>query len=324
MAMSASAEQWRRLTDLVAQWVASPPADVSSVTSAEWELLPSVCATHGVASLLHIEGPSASVWPARMRDWLAHQYTNNHARISRMAVELADILMLFEGRGVQVMAMKGLAIGERVYQDIGSRPMNDIDLLIDACDLDTAASLLAELGYARGFGGWKHTKFQRPDNMQIVDETSEHPDNPRILEVHPRCVEKLVDDPVDITEQVWAGAYKSTLAGCNAWLMDVDDLWGYLLLHGTHHILHNNFRLLQLLDMARLVPLLKTPQHLVQNMDARASYAPLVLLERYFPSELTARLRQTQRARLTPGFVQWADSLDLYTVSYLNPAPWRV
>jgi hypothetical protein len=58
-------------------------------------------------------------------------------------------------------------------------------------------------------------------------------------------------------------------------------------------------------------------------VDPRAVYPALALLGRYFPDERWAGLRDGLRSRLDPAFAAWADGIDLFSVCYLNPVPWR-
>jgi len=315
---------YRLVADKLAEWVEAPPAAPPSWSAETWACFKTGCQAHGVASLLCARHEELRAWPVEVVAWIEHQHARNRQRIARMAEELAAILGRFELGGLRVMPLKGLYVAELAYRDVTLRPMNDLDLLLAPEDFEAGERLLAELGYEKVFAGWKHTKFAKPGNRRIVDLDCEHPDNPRPVEVHPCCVEKIREQRIDLTGQAWASAAIGPLLGREAWLMGSDVLWVYLLIHATHHMLHNNFRLIQLVDLTRLGSVVRPPRELLSAVDARGTIAPLVLLQRYFPSPDVAALLGDQRDRVTASFAAWADSLDLHEVSHLNPTAWRV
>jgi hypothetical protein len=287
------------------------------------------CQVHGVAPLLHLRlsgngaAPAAPDGPAGLSAWLAHQYRQNRRRVARMLGELEEVLALFDRAGVPLMPMKGAVLLPLWYDDPGARPMNDLDLLLPAEHAEAADELLGRLGYRRTFEGWKHSRYARPGEDVVVDETSEHPDNPRRIELHPRCRERVRDQVIDLTDRMWASAERRPFLGTTAWLPSAEALWLHLVIHATHHVLLNTFRLMQLVDLHRLTPSVGDPAALLDGIDPRAAYPSLRLLQRYFPDERVAGLLAGLAERLPPAYVAWADGLDLVNASYLEPAPWR-
>jgi len=51
-------------------------------------------------------------------------------------------------RGVPLIPLKGAALARRVYGNPGLRPMQDLDLLVKTADVEAAAAVLREIGYA--------------------------------------------------------------------------------------------------------------------------------------------------------------------------------
>lgn len=68
-------------------------------------------------------------------------------RNRQRAVELARLLAAFDAAGVAVMPVKGIAIAESVYADVGLRTFDDIDLLTRRSERDAARAVLAGAGY---------------------------------------------------------------------------------------------------------------------------------------------------------------------------------
>jgi hypothetical protein len=240
--------------------------------------------------------------------------------------------------------------------------MADLDLLVQAPALDEAVALLAELGYEEVFRGRKHVKLAPRGGREIVARGGEDAGNPRWVELHPACGEWLGDERIDLTAPMWAAAREERLLGEPAWVPAAPAHWLYLLVHATHHILINRFRLVQLLDLLLLEP--ELPHGGVVAAEtadgagamARALYPPLALLVRYAaamtapaapasaapaapvvagPGALAAApadraadgpraaLTAALRPRLSRGFLEWADGLDLFHCCYLDAAPWR-
>jgi hypothetical protein len=305
------------LCDTLAQWIVQPPAAPPDWPEETWDEFRQVAQVHGVAPLLRLRLRS---WPSSpIALWLEDQYVWNARRVARLHGELAEILHLFAAAEVPILPVKGAVLAATIYDDPAARPMADLDVLLREEHFPAGEQLLARIGYAKTFSGWKHARFSRPGTQQIVDRTREHPDNPRQLEVHPRCRERICEEVVDLTDRIWSTARRGELLGAPAWLPAPEAAWLHLLIHATHHILLNNFRLVQLVDLSLLTPAVREPAALLAAVDARATYPALALLARYFSLDLTAEVRP----RVSPGFAAWADGLDLFSVCYLNPAPWR-
>lgn len=278
---------------------------------------------HGVAPVLHLELARAPELEPELARWLELQYESNRRRVERLLRELGAIVDVFGQAELPLMPMKGAVLLSLYFDDPGGRPMNDLDLLLDKEHWEAGHELLGRLGYERTFEGWKHARYVLPGNDRVVDESCEHPDNPRRIELHPRCRERVREQVIDITEAMWSAAEQRAFLGRLAWLPSVGSLWLHLVIHTTHHILLNTFRLVQLLDLERLTPVVEDLAATAGAVDPRAVYPGLRLFDRYFPSERVGALLTDQARRLQPSYVEWADSLNLFNASYLNPAPWR-
>jgi hypothetical protein len=308
----------------LALWIADPPELPPEGPEEDQELFREAAQVHGAAPLLWLRVRDRPAWAeSTIGGWLADQHLWNGRRVARLHGELREILAAFSAAGVPILPLKGSVLAALYYEEAAARPMADLDVLLHSKHQEAGEALLAGLGYAKIFSGWKHARFARPGSQQIVDRTREHPDNPRLLEVHPRCRERINDEVVELTDIVLGTARPGEVLGVPSLLPDPDAFWLYLLVHGTHHVLLNNFRLIQLVDLVRLAPFLREADALAETVDPRAVYPALALLERYFPSERTGALRARLRERLPSGYAAWADGLDLFTICHLNPVPWR-
>lgn len=325
MTVSASpASSFAPACEDLARWIADPPERPPELSEEDQESFREAARVHGAAPLLWLRVRDRPMWAeSPLGAWLADQHLWNGRRVARLQGALREILAAFSAAGVPLLPLKGSVLAALYYEDAAARPMADIDVLLPPEHQEAGEALLAGLGYEKIFSGWKHARFARPGSQEIVDRTREHPDNPRLLEVHPRCRERLRDEVVDLTELVLGTARPGEILGVPSLLPGPDAFWLYLLVHGTHHVLLNNFRLIQLVDLVRLEPFLREADALAETVDPRAVYPALALLERYVPSERTGALRDRLRERLPSGYTEWADALDLFTVCHLNPVPWR-
>ena len=80
---------------------------------------------------------------------LRHDTYRSVARHAQLAALIRDVLPALASRGVPVIALKGLALGERYYRRAADRPMRDVDLLVHRRDVATVLSLARDAGLER-------------------------------------------------------------------------------------------------------------------------------------------------------------------------------
>ena len=61
--------------------------------------------------------------------------------------QLAELLRLFHGAGIETLILKGAALALLYYEDCGVRPMEDVDVLIPTKKAASAVKLLKRLGW---------------------------------------------------------------------------------------------------------------------------------------------------------------------------------
>jgi hypothetical protein len=331
------------MCDLLAAWAFDPPAEPPAWPAAAWDALLAAAEVHGVTALLERRLGALPGWRGgAAASLLAGRYAANCRRIARLQQDLRAILGRFAAAGVRLMPLKGAVLTAGTWPDPGERPMADLDLLVHGEDLETGVALLGEVGYEVVFRGHKHVKLGPAGGDDLL-AAGEHADNPRWVELHPACGEWLDEDRIELTGPIWESAREGRLLGEPAWLPHPAMHWLYLLVHATHHILINRFRLVQLLDLLLLEPALPAdgvlafeelegPEDAAPRATdpaasmARALYAPLALLDRYAYARgrgVRGELRERLREHLSPGFLHWADRLSLYRCCYLDVQPWR-
>ncbi len=301
------------------RWLTADPESQPGWSSHTWGLFCRASVIHGIAPLLYTKIGQLPWIPDQVREWLERQYTLNVRRIAKMQEELHAILASFSHHQVPIMPLKGSILGPFFYSDPGLRPMADLDFLLRPADFEAGEALFHRLGYEESFRDARHLRLIKPDNREVVETGCEHPDNPRLLEVHPWCGEDIEGAHIDLTDLMWANASYRELLGENTWIVNIDILWLHLFVHMAHHILneHVRTRLIHLLDLEMLTPLVDNPQEVLASIDARGIYPGLALLHRYFPTPRVEALLASQRERVEPAYAGWAHSLNLVNASHL-------
>jgi hypothetical protein len=308
-----------QLCATLAHWLNDTEPQNPHWSAETWPTFQLACRVHGVAPLLCAKLTAAPWLDETVKSWLSEQYHFNKLRLAKMHSELKEILAIFSQHQIPLIPLKGSLLSTAYYADAALRPMADLDLLIRPADFALASQLLAQLGYGQDVVHWKHTEFSKSDNRRVVSTESEHPDNPRKLEIHLHCRENFGGPVVDLTETMWQQAVPDRLLGEPAWLLKPEALWLHLLVHATYHMWQGKGRLIHLMDLALLTPELSDPLPLLNSVEARYTYPALVLLKKYFPASLDDSLLASQHNLVSTAFRQWADSLDLVNTSYLNP-----
>jgi hypothetical protein len=81
------------------------------------------------------------------RDLSNHYYANLKRNLSIIG-ELREALATFQQAGIPCIVLKGIALAELVYPNIGMRGMSDVDILVKKEELFTVDEHLSSLGYA--------------------------------------------------------------------------------------------------------------------------------------------------------------------------------
>ncbi len=91
----------------------------------------------------------AEAWPAPAIERLRDLHHASFARGARQLDLAARLMNAFDGAGLRVLPMKGVALAESAYESVAERPMGDIDLLaLD--DWSASVRVLEEAGLVAG------------------------------------------------------------------------------------------------------------------------------------------------------------------------------
>jgi|Deesub1362A_J573_1020465.scaffolds.fasta_scaffold00877_11 hypothetical protein len=160
---------------------------------------------------------------------------------------LTELLEALGATGIRVILLKGAHLAQFVYQDIGLRPMSDVDILIKREDLSTTERVLIRLGYEY-YTSTNSVQWYKTNHFHLPFT---HPQAIRHLEVHWDFVTQ--HSPFNIgMEGVWERAVGVEIHGIKAMIPSPEDAILHLCFHAAHDdMLRGGIR--PLLDIAMLI-----------------------------------------------------------------------
>jgi hypothetical protein len=175
---------------------------------------------------------------------------------------LRRILSLLNANQIPIIVLKGAALAELVYSDIGLRPMSDLDLLLRIEHTERAVTCLLAAGYQFACKPELLTDFDRqfPVTIGLI---SPEP-IPCVVEIHRRSIGPLFAYRYVDHEAIWERATKSTIEGQSAYILGAED-W---VLHQAAYAfyMHRRINWLTLIDL----------DHLIRFLDGHLNWETLV------------------------------------------------
>jgi hypothetical protein len=167
----------------------------------------------------------------------------------QLSHELSSILGALRGASVPVIPLKGAFLAEKIYGDIATRPMADLDLLVRPAELSCAIETLRGLGYesaqpfdpvAQQAGFQDMPPMRRPGGAMV--------------ELHWTLVTPLCGARIDDREleRLWRRAAPATIAGAPALALAPEDLLLHLCMHASVHHRFADVGLKSFVDMTEV------------------------------------------------------------------------
>ncbi len=211
-----------------------------------WEFIADAAFSQNIAQLLYknVKGlPDSHLIPSRVMEKLKKGYHRNTARNMYLYGELRNIADAFRNAGLEVVALKGVALAGMVYRDVGLRPMMDIDLLVRKDDIELAQRIMADLHYTMAVK-YKSEQWFREKHFHLPPYR--HREKPVVVEIHWHVTENVSD--VDM-QKWWERAENKNLMGCRIKVLSPEDMLVHLCIHLYDHGYANAFVLRGLCDI---------------------------------------------------------------------------
>lgn len=225
-----------RLYDILIRCLKKDPsapdaASMRALSSQDWSGLLALAAGQRVTPFLwyrlkqkRLEAFVPETADAALRESLRVNTLNN----LRLNGELSKLLGALEKENIPLILLKGIVLANTVYESIGLREMNDIDVLGHPADLTRIADILAESGYMP----------VQPVDVDIAMQTGHH--LPRLIkngfagfEIHwnlTRAGESYSIDP----RGLWERAVPMQIAGRETLMLSPEDLFLHVCLHTSY------------------------------------------------------------------------------------------
>ena len=202
----------------------------------DWDHFAETACQHGIAPLVYYQLQQAGVLdlvPQVATEPLRRFASANAIRNTLLYEELHHVLKALQQSTSQVIALKGAALLETVYQNRALRPMNDIDLLVRKEDLVKIEKTLVEMDYYLDEGD-RTKEWYREHYYQFVFRKHEPTPTDIHIEMHWQLERPSKPFTID-TDGLWERALPATIADVSARVLSPEDLLLHLCLHTCHH-----------------------------------------------------------------------------------------
>lgn len=116
---------------------------------------------------------------------LALHLDQNRQRMDALAAEARRVVAALQSAGVGVTVLKGMDLAFSCYPDPGTRPVSDIDLMVEAGVAQArAAAVLAQSGFVMRSRNFKETTWVPPDAGEVRSLLLVHAADPYTIDLH--------------------------------------------------------------------------------------------------------------------------------------------
>jgi hypothetical protein len=135
----------------------------------EWSRAAAILASHRLLPLVgHALGEELLAQaPARFADAVRAAFRATFVRNFVAMRGLDDVLAALRAEGIEPVVLKGAALVNSLYPALATRPMGDVDLLVEEGERERAAVALARLGWRRAAQEEDATNFVGADGQKL-------------------------------------------------------------------------------------------------------------------------------------------------------------
>lgn len=280
----------------------------------DWNLFMKLAMHHRVYPLVYLAlKKNTSLVPVHVMQSLQRHYHDNTIKMLHLSREMSRINEAFAGKGIRNLLLKGPLLALNLYGDVAHRTSKDLDILVDAEDVEKAEAVLSLLGYEPEeeviLGNWKKKSHHR---------SYEHREHSVQVEVHWRLNPHYSKSYS--FESLWERRGEAVMSNQTYFCLGHEDLLCYLTDHGARH---GWFRLRWLMDIARLLPLLdstRMKRHFASNggelYAGQAFILSSLLLSVRVPHDLEMSTMNVRSLRLAEKSLYY-----IKRIVQLNPVP---
>jgi len=206
-----------------------------------WDLVVVAAEYHEIAGLLYAHLRAAEVHlPDEARRTLEGFVARaRHATRTRLQI-LAEVLEMFEARGIECVVLKGGALALTLYSDPAHRPLADLDLWVESERVEEAQACLLREGFT------VHPAHGLPEHRHLAPASRELDGIRVMVELHHAVVSAGAKGPADLLDR----ASSFEVSGQRARTLGPADMLAQLHHHLVYHLVfHRNLRLKWVADL---------------------------------------------------------------------------
>ena len=178
--------------------------------------------------------------PAGVIDALKEDYYSTVAHSMLLLKELNKVLNNFKSDKIDILVLKGAALLENIYQDIGLRKMTDIDILIRKEAFPEIDKTLKQLGYLSDYNWADYMDMSNSQYLNSIYYIKEEGALSIFLHLHWHIINTVVPayayGNIDI-DRFWREARQVNIAGVKTLIMAPH----HLLIHLCEHLLKHSY-----------------------------------------------------------------------------------
>jgi len=217
--------------------------EMKNLADSDWYMLICRSSAHKVAPLLYqrlLDNGVDEFVPEHAIQMLRRLYLNNSFINSQKFVKLSNILKAFDKEKIQVIVLKGFAVGGLVYDNIALRPMGDIDLLVKSEDVSKIDSILSNLGWTN-----ESPQLFAKSKKRVTGDITFSKDSVFIdMQTKLHLMPKL---------DIWKKVSFIEINGINVPILELNDFLLHLCLHLNQHICVGFSELIRLCDIMEML-----------------------------------------------------------------------
>ena len=174
--------------------------------------------------------------PPQVEHELRNGYYRTLALNAQNYATIAPALTALHQEQIGVLLLKGVYLAEFVYQDIGLRPMGDLDLLVPRADLQRALTILGQAGFE------SEREYLEQADGQLHFHAPALEKNGTMVEIHWDLASPNSPIRPDIPA-LWQRSGPLKINNSSAFALDPGDQLLYLCVHASYtHIFYHQLR----------------------------------------------------------------------------------
>lgn len=227
---------------------------LKSVT--DWNHLLNCAIKNGIAPLLYhtlSKFQFKTDIPPAVLEELQKLYYTNLSRNTVLYHEFKALISALQDKGIEVVALKGIYLAEKLYEDIALRILSDIDILVHTDKVQEASTILIDNGFKSSNHAIKTSRYYDLIETKHVPTLFK---NGISVEIHKSTV--INDDFYIPLEDFWKHTISSTISEAKLLVFDIYYQLLHICMHLDEHFIDGRLHFIAYVDLCWLLDKNKT------------------------------------------------------------------